>query len=185
MWKNIRFFKKWSINNFIYWSPYVFLVIFLTSTFIVSWYSTVFLSYATEMIIFSLSSLILLASASAFVTSSSCNKSSSILVPIKIACRSLMTFFLSIFSRGFDIEWPVQFEFLLLSWKQNYLQDSKNVIFVFNTTSWINPLKFFHFLFWNFQSFQFRFSIFIFIFISSVFSCAYLLSFCIFRDGRL
>ena len=51
--KKIRFFKKWSVNNFIYWSPYVllwFLAIFLTSTFMVSWYSKVFCSSSIEMI---------------------------------------------------------------------------------------------------------------------------------------
>ena len=53
--ENISFFKKWSINNFIYWSPYVFLflVIFLTSTFIVSWYSKVLFSSSIEIIMLS------------------------------------------------------------------------------------------------------------------------------------
>ena len=71
------FLQKWSMNNFIYWSPcgFLFLAMFSTSTFIVSWYSKVLWYYSIEIIMSLLSSSILFAFSvtlsSAFASSAS------------------------------------------------------------------------------------------------------------------
>ena len=56
-------------------------------------------------------------------------------------------------------------------------------IFLFITISLIYPLRVFQCI-WNFQSFQFWFSVFIFLFISSSFSCDFFLSLLLLRGGR-
>ena len=73
------FLQKLSIHNLIYWSPngcFLFLAIFSTSTFVVSWYFRVFCSFSIERIMLSSSSSILLASAVKYellcATSDSC-----------------------------------------------------------------------------------------------------------------
>ena len=86
-------------------------------------------------------------------------------------------------SRGFNFEWQTECAVLLLSFKYNYLEDTQNWFF-----RWLWFLRFTHSsvfqCIWNFQSFQFWFSVCRFIYISSSFYCAFLLSLILFRGGR-
>ena len=84
--------------------------------------------------------------------------------------------------RGFNFKRPTQCAVLLLSFKHIFLEETQDGFFCSIRIIGFTHSSLFQYI-WNVHSFQFWFNICIFLFISSFFSCAFLLIFCLFRDG--